>query len=37
VDAKNLLDSPFRVRQGPVTREAYRFGRVFNIGLTWQR
>jgi outer membrane receptor protein involved in Fe transport len=36
-DAKNLLDAPFRVEQGPVTREAYRFGRVYNLGLTWQR
>lgn len=35
-DAKNLLDAPFRVEQGPVTREMYRFGRVYSLGLTWQ-
>ncbi|HMS02967.1 MAG TPA: TonB-dependent receptor, partial [Gemmatimonadaceae bacterium] len=37
VDAKNLLDAPFRIRQGPVTRESYRLGRVFSLGLSWQR
>jgi outer membrane receptor for ferrienterochelin and colicin len=37
VDAKNLLDAPFQVRQGPVTREFHRFGRVVSVGFSWQR
>ncbi|MEO8194586.1 MAG: outer membrane beta-barrel protein [Gemmatimonadales bacterium] len=37
LDAKNLLDSPFEVRQGTVTREMYRTGRVFSFGLKWQQ
>ncbi len=36
VDAKNLLDSPYRVLQGGVTRLEYRAGRVFMLGATWQ-
>ncbi|MDQ3222035.1 MAG: TonB-dependent receptor, partial [Gemmatimonadota bacterium] len=35
-DAKNLLDSPYRVRQGGVTRLEYRAGRVFSLGASWQ-
>ena len=35
-DAKNLLDARYVVDQGPVTREAYRIGRSFGVGLTWQ-
>jgi outer membrane receptor protein involved in Fe transport len=35
-DAKNLLDSPFRVTQGTVTREEYRAGRVVQAGLLWR-
>ncbi|MEW5929189.1 MAG: TonB-dependent receptor [Gemmatimonadota bacterium] len=36
LDARNLLDSPFQVKQGDVTREYYRSGRVVSIGMTWQ-
>lgn len=36
LDAKNLLNTPFEVTQGPVTREFYRSGRILNLGLTWQ-
>lgn len=36
LDAKNLLDSPFRVMQGGVEREHYRSGRVVSVGMTWQ-
>jgi TonB-dependent receptor len=36
VDAKNLLDSPYRVLQGGVTRMEYRAGRVFSLGASWQ-
>jgi outer membrane receptor protein involved in Fe transport len=35
-DAKNLLDSPIRVMQGPVVRERYQVGRVIGAGLSWQ-
>jgi hypothetical protein len=34
-DAKDLLDSPYQVRQGPVQREFYRTGRSFAVGLSW--
>jgi outer membrane receptor protein involved in Fe transport len=36
LDARNLLDAPFRLEQGQVTRERYRVGRVFSVGLSWQ-
>ena len=36
-DARNLLDEPYEVTQGTVTRESYRAGRVFQLGLQWQR
>lgn len=36
IDAKNLLDSPYLLRQGTVTRESYRSGRVYSVGLSWQ-
>lgn len=36
LDGKNLLDSPFEVRQGTVTRNRYRLGRAFGLGLRWQ-
>lgn len=35
VDARNLLDSPFEVRQGDVVRESYRAGTTFSVGLNW--
>lgn len=37
LDVKNLLDSPHRVEQGSVTREYYRSGRSFAIGVTLRR
>ena len=37
LDAKNLLDAPYHVEQGSVIREKYRTGRVFTLGLRWQR
>ncbi len=36
IDAKNLLDSEYLLRQGTVTRESYRAGRVYSLGLSWQ-
>jgi outer membrane receptor for ferrienterochelin and colicin len=35
-DVKNLLDAQYRQMQGDVTREAYRSGRAYTVGLTWQ-
>jgi len=35
-DLKNLLDAPYEVIQGTVTREYYRSGRTLNLGLSWQ-
>jgi outer membrane receptor protein involved in Fe transport len=36
LDAKNLLDSPYTITQGTVTRENYRVGRVVQAGLLWR-
>jgi TonB-dependent receptor len=36
LDARNLTDSPFEVRQGSVVRERYRVGRVLSLGINWQ-
>ena len=36
MDLKNLLDSPYQVRQGTVEREYYRAGRIVGLGLQWQ-
>jgi outer membrane receptor protein involved in Fe transport len=36
LDAKNLLDAPYRLVQGPVTREAYRVGRGYTVGMSWR-
>jgi len=35
-DAKNLLDAPYKVMQGTVTREEYRVGRTVQAGLVWR-
>lgn len=35
-DLKNLLDEPFEITQGEVTREFYRTGRSVSLGLTWR-
>ena len=36
LDAKNLLDAPYRTTQGTVTREEYRVGRTVQAGLIWR-
>jgi hypothetical protein len=36
LDGKNLLDSPYRVTQGTVTRERYRIGQTVQVGLVWR-
>jgi len=36
IDAKNLLDDPYLVRQGTVTREKYRTGQTVQAGLVWR-
>lgn len=36
LDARNLLDQPYRQTQGTVTRESYYSGRVYTVGLTWR-
>lgn len=36
IDARNLLDAPYRLTQGPVTRESFRTGRVVALGMQWQ-
>ena len=37
LDARNLLDAPYKLTQGPVTRESYRMGRQFSVGAQWRR
>jgi hypothetical protein len=34
-DARNILDTPFVLQQGPVERLRYNSGRVFSFGLNW--
>ena len=34
-DAKNLLDAPYRQRQGEVTTLRYKAGRSFGLGIRW--
>lgn len=36
VDAKNLLDAPYRTLQGTLVRSEYRTGRSFSVGLSWR-
>ncbi|MBA3558248.1 MAG: TonB-dependent receptor [Gemmatimonadaceae bacterium] len=36
IDLKNLLDYPYEITQGEVTRERYTAGRVFSAGLSWR-
>ncbi|MBA2626996.1 MAG: TonB-dependent receptor [Gemmatimonadales bacterium] len=36
LDARNLLDAPYRLTQGDVLRERYTAGRVFSAGFTWR-
>jgi hypothetical protein len=33
IDLKNLLDAPYEVTQGSVTREFYRAGRSLSVGV----
>ena len=35
LDAKNLLDAPYRYTQGGIDRHYYRTGRSFSLGLSW--
>lgn len=37
MDARNLLDAPYELVQGDVTRESYRSGRSYSFGLSWQQ
>lgn len=37
LDARNLLDARYRLRQGSVTREMYRIGRTIQVGVNVQR
>jgi outer membrane receptor protein involved in Fe transport len=36
LDVKNVFDTPFEIEQGTVTREHYKTGRIFAVGLSWQ-
>ena len=36
IDAKNLMDSPYVVQQGTVTRERYRTGQIVQAGVVWR-
>jgi hypothetical protein len=36
IDAKNLIDDPYAVRQGTVTREKYSTGQTVQAGLVWR-
>lgn len=37
VDARNLLDAPYRLMQGDVIRERYNAGRTLSVGLNWRQ
>ena len=37
IDARNILDAEYLVKQGPVTRERYTTGRVLGVGVSWNR
>lgn len=37
IDARNLLDSAYELRQGDVVRERYRTGRTLSLGVSVQR
>ena len=36
MDARNLFDAPYRLTQGPITRESYRTGRQLSVGVQWR-
>lgn len=35
-DVRNVLDAEYRIEQGPLLREGYRTGRVFQAGVSWR-
>ncbi|HEX5575457.1 MAG TPA: hypothetical protein VFX42_06245, partial [Gemmatimonadales bacterium] len=35
LDARNLLDAPYRMTQGDVLRSRYKSGRQFDFAFTW--
>jgi outer membrane receptor for ferrienterochelin and colicin len=37
IDMRNLLDEPYELTQGTVTRESYRAGRILTVGVSWKR
>jgi outer membrane receptor for ferrienterochelin and colicin len=37
LDAKNLLDAGSELVQGDVTRESYRVGRTYSVGVAWRQ
>ncbi len=37
LDAKNLLDAPYKLIQGDVLRTRYLSGRVFGVTMSWRR
>jgi len=36
LDARNLLDAPYRLTQGSVVRHSYTVGRTMSVGFTWE-
>jgi hypothetical protein len=36
LEAKNLLDSPYRLTQGDVLRQRWKLGRSFGFSFSWQ-
>jgi hypothetical protein len=36
LDARNLLDEPFKTVQGTVIREAWTVGRTFQLGVSFR-
>ncbi len=36
LEARNLLDTPYRATQGGILRSRYKIGRVFSLGASWQ-
>ncbi|MCU0618463.1 MAG: outer membrane beta-barrel protein [Gemmatimonadaceae bacterium] len=36
IDARNLLDAPFRTTQGDFVRQEWRLGRQVSVGFTWR-
>ncbi len=35
-DARNLMNAPYVLEQGPLVRERYETGRTFSLGLSWR-